>query len=238
MEIKKSFLLSFPRSGNTFTRYFVEYLTKHPTTSASTFPYDKNKKPKITDSNSLLKNIGINNVLKYEKDILIKKHNMFNSEKYIYPMIFVIRNYKEVLLRHYGDKKNAIKNIPYSDNCNYYKCLKDFNEWENNKIIIYYEDLITKTEETIKKVIKFLDKFNIKEYNNFIKNLEQHKRNSIKSYDIINHNQSSSITKGKSTIFHSKKLELSEKKEWDDLMLDACGEDLYNKYLLRYKEKK
>jgi len=239
MEIKKSFLLSFPRSGNTFTRYCVEYLTQHPTTSAPTYEYNENKIPEHKDEKSVLWNIGMEDRLKSEKNILVKKHKMYKSEKNKYPMIFVIRNYKEVLIRHYIKTDNAKKNIQITDRCNYAQCLIDYDQWRKDKILIYYEDLITDTQNTIKDIIKFLNQYNEDELQYFMNDIDMHRKNSLKLYDVITNsvnNESRSLTKGKKKLYHSNVLSEEEKKEWDKLMKESCGQEVYNKYLIRYKE--
>jgi hypothetical protein len=103
-------ILSYPRSGNHLTRFFIELLTEKPTVGCLFNPLDvpiyKNK-----FNNSLPFNIDDN----FSKDdCYYKYHNIPDIESS--NLIFILRNPREVLLRHDNYNMNY-KNFDIYFNC-------------------------------------------------------------------------------------------------------------------------
>lgn len=208
-----NYLVSYPRSGNTWIRYCLENLTGNRTVgygNATEF------EPSI---------------LKHTRDLppwLIKKHETegINKEDKI---ILVIRNYKEVLIRQLGKNFNLLERGKDTGRFKYFGLIDFYDKHKGAKHLVYYEDIISYPKETIKKILSFLE-FNInkKDLDNFFDNLEKHKQYSLNLY-------SDSKTQGNDLIYHSSILSLEEKKEWDRY-IEKNFENIFTKYLIKYKE--
>lgn len=225
-------LLSYPRSGNTWLRYCIEFLTKKPTigyTSSNASEFDK-------------KSLGYFNTemgvdLKSDP-ILIKRHMVgyTNGDPAEWSendnLILIVRNYKEVLIRHNNGNSNinTLKKGCSSHiiSNNYIQLIEYYNNFNGNKKIFYYEDILKNLEITLKEMLDFLNVSD--EYlEKFIENIDYHKQKSINIYG-------NSRTKGKSTKSHSNKLTKEEKLSWDG-WLKSNHKGLSEKYLSRYYEK-
>lgn len=232
------FLLSYPRSGNTWSRYLIEYFSKRPTTSCPTTRYPEDWAVASRDSKGLCESVEIDGVDKSAEFIAIKKHRMFPSEQDSLPMVLVVRNYKECLIRHLGSQKAASKHISGEDNnsVNYFQCLSNFDSWKGEKLLIYYEDLIDGDCGTLKKLCEFMKCHDEKKIKEFTANIDFHKSNGIKSYESITViGKGASQSGGNEKIFHSKSMSHSEKREWDEMVKDRYPV-LFERYLKRYEE--
>jgi len=224
-------LLSYPRSGNTWFRYCVEAITKrrtHGYLQQEAGHFDRNHLGSYVD-------LGVN---ENGPDILTKRHAVEQlNGKNVDKLILIVRNYKEVLIRHRMDNWNDKFDLKFLRNScfgkvstssrNYATIIKYFDEFKGPKMILYYEDIITDLKAVLEKTSEFLGtgQDNIDE---FMLNLDSHKENSLKIYG-------ASQTKGNTTEYHSKILSIEEKKNWDRA-LKEFDKDLYSKYLQRYKE--
>ena len=233
-----TFLLSFPRSGNTWVRYCVECLTNFPTTTcqSSVYPESWPTESKETNSiNNLIK--GIKGVREEKPHILVKKHKIFPSEINNYPLILLIRNYKECFIRHYGlDRAREaifLNNQDIHVNTRYLEMIQYFDKWENEKILFFYEDIILNSKSFIISLSNFFRISNKKLIEDFIQNINFHKKIGLKCYKNIDQ---ISITKGENLIFHSNILSSKEKEEWDN-EIEKKDSYIFNKYLKRYSEK-
>jgi len=217
-------LLSYPRSGNTWFRYCIESLTKKPTigyTTKNSANFDKNPIGHFS-------NIGVD--LSANK-ILVKRHET-NSVEDVEKLILVVRDYKECVIRHSEKKKVDISDLKKAcssseSSKNYMQMIKYYDEFKGDKFIVYYEDLVNNLENTLRAIIKFLGEGE-DNLDSFIKELDNHKEESLKIYG-------SSKTRGKSIKHHSNKLTEEQKKEWDNYIKDNYR-NLFDKYLKRYEE--
>lgn len=223
-------LLSFPRSGNTWIRYCIEYLTKRPTGEYEyLFPVDRN---------SFFMNNPINNIfdlgVDYESPPVVKSH-FFNKKVKEYKidyLIFVLRNYKESIPRHLGSFNDTM--LFLEDSSNYYMHnLEVYDNWDPEKrIIIYYEELINDSVNVYKKLVSFF-KGSDEYIEFFCSDMKIHTENAIQLYE---RDAGASYTKGKDVLFHSKKFSSEERKS-----IDVCcrksNPNLFDKYLARYLEK-
>ncbi len=217
----QTFLLSYPRSGNTWFRYCIEFLTQRPTFN----PYYQDPR-----------NQPIGWQAHFTVDITkkpIKKTHRLSLESYnpdVDQVILLIRNPKEC----FGREK-IYSHLPITptsleiENQSYFENIAYFDEWSpHRKIIIYYEDLITDPETTLKRVLDFLNE----PYTRlplFMKNYRRHKHQALLLY-------SKSFTSGKDLLHHSKTMSPTERKQ-----IDQWIEELYplqwEKYLKeRYSE--
>jgi len=227
-------LLSYPRSGNTWLRYCVEFLSKKPTigyTSANASNFDKNALGAFNSS------MGVD--LKSDP-ILIKRHMVgfgYGKDTHIPDwttsdkLLLIIRDYKEVLIRHNKGKKdiNTLKKSCESHiiSKNYTQLIQYYETFPGEKLLIYYEDIITNLDNTLKQICNFIN-IDDTHLNDFIKNVSNHKKNSLSIYG-------QSHTKGKNIKSHSHKLNKGEKIKWDTFIKIKLGE-ISDKYLERYYE--
>lgn len=205
------YLLSYPRSGNTWVRYMVEYLTQRPTYYHIEY---KEKDPPIGARDSSL------NVNLEEEPVMLKRH-WFKSNDQLDPdkdsIILLIRNYKEVIPRHHceapSEKFPTLASrfsgeMRGSENseCDYIKVIVDYDNWSGKKTFFYYEDLVRNPHSIFTELYKIfkLEDINISldRYENFKKNMEHHRTNGIKNY------HTKSWTKGKvnQLDFHQKQV--------------------------------
>jgi hypothetical protein len=227
----KTYLCSFPRSGNTWTRYCIEFLTKRPTLEKMgnrihlyNCPLGISFKHLGTDLN---------------KKPVWKMHTIdwFNNKfPAYYPesehLILLLRNYKEVIPRHCGNLTvDMLKDSAHFQKY-YFTNLRIYDSWHPEKrLLIYYEDLINNPEQTLIELLNFLGE-STQYLNEFLLDYNTHKRKAIEIYQACN---GTSVTKGDSTIHHSKQMSTLEKKQIDDYIKEAYP-DLWNPYLSRYAE--
>lgn len=221
------FLLSFPGSGNTWTRYCIEFITKRPTGEAIyLFPVQKDNLRMDCPLNNNFP-LGVN----YDAPPVIKIHDIKDR----YPMgendylIVVVRNYKESLLRHLGsDVARAIATLQDPHNM-YTNALKAYHEWpDDRKLLIYYEDFLQFPEQTLYRLADFFHTGH-ELIPQFIQELETHRQNGIAIYE---HH---SVTQGKDLHYHGNRISAELRRELDTLC-EAADPEMFKTYLLRYRE--
>jgi hypothetical protein len=145
-------LLSYPRSGNHLVRFFIELLTEMPTLGCiGNEDIDKpiyKTKFRTNIPFNIKNNINYNNTECFTKFHFIDNVNNYNYKNNL--LIFIIRNPKEVLLRHNKFIYNEEDFNKYFEGINYYLNFK------GEKIILYYEDIITNKKEFIIELYEFL----------------------------------------------------------------------------------
>lgn len=226
----KIYLLSYPRSGNTWMRYCIEALTQRPTAE-----YNPEAK-----SISLPLGYTCGHSLDLSMAPVWKVHNrdQFNFAGYQHNsqsdvLIFLIRNPKEAIIRHVG--KVPLNRLFFGAALNkfklYFEDLNIYNQWSGKKILIYYEDFITNPRDTLDRLLKFLgDSGN--ELNVFFAEYEKHKAMAIKFYDFFGGSQ----TQGNDLLYYSRKLPPRVRKSID-LWALKFNANLWNIYLKdRYSE--
>lgn len=206
LEIPKirTLLLSYPRSGNTWLRYCVEKLTDKKTTYALFPPFyfgndnDLEKFGIVSMDSDSLTEVKSNKVILEKTHFWKDEFNEVFNEKKENRLILLIRDYRECLPRHAHFNKNIYLNESKKFNEN----LKIYDKLNLNKILIYYEDLILKTKETLSKILFFLNEYDEKKLNLFIESLDHHRSESINIYD----KTEKSFTKGENLHSHKSKL--------------------------------
>jgi hypothetical protein len=151
------FLLSYPRSGNTWLRFCLEYLTKRPTLAF------KEKNEEIWTFSIPL---GLN-IPELETDLsrpcIWKVHSRKRIEQIATPdpktdkLIFLVRNYRECLLRDLCNPTNVLQELRNPDST-YFSNFSVYEEWDaSQRLLIYYEDLLENPEATLKTILLFLN---------------------------------------------------------------------------------
>ena len=201
--LTENIILSYPRSGNHLVRFFIELLSEKPTFGC--------KKFKKTDL-EIYKNIFPEkipfNISDFDKkDCYIKYHEPPLENICINKLIFIVRNPKEVLLRH-NDMKIEISSYE-----NYFKNIDFYNNHKGKKLLLYYEDILTNKINFINILYEFLDLSNIEKKNYVFSNIEKlydlSSKGIFRSWDGINSN---------SIHYYYKKIPISIKTDFDNYL--------------------
>jgi len=184
---KKTWLLSYPRSGVSWLRYIAEVLTKTAT----------------QDFGQRLPNCGINRLIKNNNDInysckpfITKLHDpsrrvkLANQDNGKQRLVLVLRNYKEVIPtyiysrdRHSCGYREFMQLLSVSvilrELRKYFSNVLCYNGWAGPKHIIYYEELMTHPKRVIKKWGEIL-KAKDTSVSTFINNYQEHRKLCLK----------------------------------------------------------
>ncbi len=222
------FLLTTPHSGTNLTYCYLQALTHKPV-------YRLNFDLTYFETNPL------ETFIDFSKKKLFKSHHgefisLFNQKGN--KLLFILRDYKEVMARNYGrDFISKVKSNNffhqskfslYIDNLNVY------DQWDpSNRLLIYYENLISYPAEEMKKIILFFDEpipncFTpafLKEINEAV----------LAYYDKRYRHSGGSHSKGLDLKYHAKDTP-SAILEMIDEYIATEYPVLWSKYLSRYKE--
>lgn len=227
-EYPRTYLVSYPRSGNTWMRYCLEYLTKRPTTFSfsEVDPIHTSRDDPLSNTLSLM--------IDYSKSSIIKVHGYHNEVKIQHPsdrIIVMVRNYKECIHRRYPRLKDMISEIR-REGSSYYTNLQAFDQFEPTKrLLVYYEDFIKDPQRVLEEILLFLEEDDAL-LEGFIKDLSFHKKRSLEHYD---KGIGVSKSKGDDLHFHSAQLTPDERKRID-FIVKRMNPMLFQKYLQRYEE--
>lgn len=214
-------LISYPRSGTNWTAYIIENVCRLPVIAVIVSKYIIYNEEVHKSDACIIHKSHVDNekfALEYDKD-----------RDYL---ICVVRNYKESVVGH-GLAKFSFERFKEKTqgqgSFDYMSVLKTFDENNNDKILIYYEDLISNPEIEINRIAAYCKQFGGKtDYNDFINNIDEHKRKSLLLYGMEN-----SKSKGKHIYFYSNKLTDEMKKKMDEYLQNKFPA-LFDKYLKRY----
>ncbi len=212
----KPLLISYPRSGTNWIRYIIECLSGKPTP-------------------------GQERVHSGTDYIIDRAHKAYPVIHRHDKVILILRDYRECLLRsnieswlEFGDVERFLEErgtfTPphwYIDN------LKEYDLFQGNKLLVYYEDLLAHPDVEIPRISNFLN-FNAREVEAFLANLDEHKQSSISLYTSGGH---ASETKGdtKKASYHADMHVSPEQKEAFDSYYIQKYPSLFEKYLSRYR---
>lgn len=212
--MKNTYLLSYPRSGNTFMRYCLEHLTPYRTIGAKT-KVDRDILKKEADHPQLIKTHTCNNV----------KDNL--------PLIFILRDFYEIRHNHgmssYAEAmKRTIRGgtVPFD----FFKNLNFFHNYQGEKILIRYEDMMTdKMGGELELLLEFLgcSKENLSE---FVENLDDHREKSFTFYTTSEH---SHTKKSNNPNLGRNCLSEDERKGVEEILQEVYP-TLYEEYLKPY----
>lgn len=215
--------ISYPRSGITWFRYCIEYITSKPTQG--------NKRDMPIASRDGIESLTHVD-LKAEK-AFYKRHWYYDvydptDDK----LILLIRNPLENFSREYSKEDKGIDQIINKSIPKFIKNLQGVNSFEKSGgwvLVIYYEDLIS--DNMLKNVIDKCLNFFPSADNNLAKelksNISHHRKESVKNYP-------QSYTKGRTSIKHQKQVLGNDLDVISSSMKDQMDQNLYKKYLSRY----
>jgi hypothetical protein len=160
-----SVLLSFPRSGNHLVRFFIELLTEKPTLgiiiNSDDTPIYQNEFPEEVPFN-------IKELSSYNKnDLYVKWHQVPKTNPET--LIFIVRNPREVLLRHHNYK---FVNSGWCCYDSYFRSVEYFQNFNGKKICFFYEDIITDKIRFIEELYAFLGCENVSKKDYVLNNIE------------------------------------------------------------------
>jgi hypothetical protein len=184
-------LASYPRSANHWLRYIIEYLSKHPTLGEGNRNSDTKDPP-------VFKRLGMEDYYVSTDAIAVKRHRVRDQDDRSKKMIFVVRDYREVIFRHFKQPFSIFRMRKMEKHIRMYlDLIRCYNDWPSDKLMIRYEDLIKDPEGTISRLAQFIGK--CEKLSELLENLEQHQERCVSMYDACK----GSHTKGKSTTYHS-----------------------------------
>jgi hypothetical protein len=109
--------------------------------------------------------------------ILEKSHVMFEGDADLFnKLVLVVRDYKEAIPRHQP-------RLGGSSMKDYLKPLNSYDEFSGDKMVVYYEDLITNPKDTLKDLLTFLGEYDETKLERFIVDYDRHKKDSLSIYD-------------------------------------------------------
>jgi len=166
-----NYLLSYNRSGNTWVRYILEYLTSQPTWGHEKFAISQR-----------FDNTPI--VLTSTIPIIIKRHEIIPDEiKKSDRIVFLLRDYKECIWNSMDCKYDNFE----KEYKKYVQLLEFFENFKGRKKLFYYNNIFD-DRQFIVTLIHFLRMIlNIPNFwlktNDFIENIKIHKDNCFSIYD-------------------------------------------------------
>ncbi len=223
--IEQFYLLSYPRSGNSWVRYIIESITGGVTIGDDNFVCDTSIRKDIKGFR-----IEDNHVA------AIKRHRMKLADDPSFGLVLILRDYHECMVRYAEHKNRYNKELAHSvvvDPASYMDLLFDFDNWdEDRRHLIYYEDLVENPELEIFRLLIFMRLVpdRLQQMDEFFTNIQNHHEKSVNSYSKTT---SKSQTGGRVIDCHKFKLTPEERLEWDK-QLRATFPEIYFKYLTRY----
>lgn len=171
-------LLSYPRSGNHLVRYILEFITGLPTSGC----YGNTKDKPIYTNQFPNKETPLRHVVHNFHFCFTKFHKIPSHYNSAYlksdpSLILIIRDYKECIISHLRkiNKDKEIDSLTFQHELNlYFKLLNYYDNFEGKKMIIYYEDLIQKTDEVLNQLKNFIPNIQNSFYLDFLKNIDHH----------------------------------------------------------------
>lgn len=230
-------LLSSPKSGNTWTRYFIQYLTE----------YDA----RLVAEEGVLERV-LNPPFEMDpsskKYFLIKSHEIMHDYSMMKSviagenlrLILLVRNYKELIGRYSthlgggfdpGICESLIRLIE-NDSWHYFNNLKCYDSWEEDKkLLVYYEDLMEHPDVEIARIAHFLIGEESPRFPAFWKEYEYHRQKSLATYNHF----AESRSQGLDLFFHRRNLPKEYSTKIEEVVFSKYPM-INQKYLYRYAD--
>jgi hypothetical protein len=222
---ERVFILSYPRSGNTWLRYCLEFLTQRPSLSRMGLRYFLQQPLGFTTGFML--DLG-----KQPIEKIHCRREIVGSVTETDTLIFIVRNPKETFARQgrRGLSLHTSKLAGKGYNRDiYFDNIALYETWNNpRKLLIYYEDLLLHPRKTLEAILSFLgescDRLDL-----FMSEYQTHQTTSRELY------QNSRPTVD-DVLYHSKKIALEERCAIDAWIVEHHP-DYWSTYLKdRYAE--
>jgi hypothetical protein len=111
------------------------------------------------------------NIKSYDKKNCFYKHHYVPHNISANMLILIVRNPKEVLLRHNNFKLNIARKWDSYET--YFKNIDFYNNFTGKKLLLYYEDLLIDKKKFINELCDFLDVDNIEKKNYVLSNIDK-----------------------------------------------------------------
>ncbi|MDQ7787554.1 MAG: FKBP-type peptidyl-prolyl cis-trans isomerase [Thermodesulfovibrionales bacterium] len=223
---------SYPRSGNHWIRYIIEWFSKRPTLG------EGDERWRRTVDTPIYEGMAQQEICRVEiqntNPIAVKRHFIRDNDNRDSGLILIVRDFNECIVKHIKPYViNEINhNVLFENISQYVKLIYDYDNWHADKILLFYEDLIENCEPEINRLLMFCNIFNDYEFRQFINHINKHKERSIKYYET---GKGKSETKGIATKYHIHTLS-NEKKTLIQNILLRDHKEIFNKYLIRYQQ--
>jgi Sulfotransferase domain len=222
--------LGYPRSGNNWTMAILQITTQRRILPIHS--YD------IKFSHVLY---SLNFKTNPNKPILYRTHGVHPIMRQINhsknKLLFILRNYKECIVRECGYDDKELKNSVLTNTGGFQMYINDLiffdRDWKDSstKMMIYYEDLISKPRETIEKLLTFFNE-PLDNLDDFFDNYDYWKDLVLTKYHEVHNKVPSSG--GDKKVFHSKDFSARKLKKIDSHIKETYP-DLWAKYLSVYQ---
>ena len=173
----KNCLLSLPRTGSNWVRYWFEYFSNENTSERNILVETNHWGETRTEKT---------NATLYKRHKLSEK-DIVNRD--IKNLVCVLRDYRECFVRHCRGRtfeKRVSRMTDYTDN------LSVYDAFEGNKMIMYYEDFVSDPRTYMKQFLDFISVKN--EWGNI--NVKEHRDLSVKLYESGGSKKVGTQTKG------------------------------------------
>ena len=216
-------MLSLPRTGSNWVRYWFEYFSSENTSERNVLVETNHWGEQRTEKT---------NATLYKRHTL-SKEDIMNRE--IQKIVLVLRDYRECFVRHCRGRtfeKKIGRMTDFTDN------LYVYDSFPGEKMIMYYEDFVSDPKTYMKEFLDFVDVKN--EWDDI--DVAEHRDISVKLYESGGSDKvgsktrgAPSLTKGKADFkFHQKILD-DETKLLLEQWFKAEHSEIHDKYLGRYK---
>jgi len=240
------YLIAYPRSGSNWLRYCFELITKRPACSRESV-----WNTGATGSELLFH-------LHRGDD-----YSLNTSLDAVYPNILLLRNYKECVFSHmitagYMGGFSQMNEIVHKHCGDYVDLVRLHDHLSDNKhsLVVYYEDFITNPKTTLEGVIQYLETMRgqlqgtlptQKEMQSnlidLLDNFAHHRNECLEGYrgttpgtEYSGRALSSLSPNRSNTRFYSERSEGFNLKKVDTYVYNSIKHELYENYLIRYKE--
>ena len=219
----KNCLLSLPRTGSNWIRYWFEYFSNENTSERNILVETNHWGEQRTEKTNAT---------------LYKRHKLSQEDienRDIQKLVCVLRDYRECFVRHCRGRtfeKRVSRMTDFTDN------LYVYDTFEGEKMLMYYEDFVKSPEVYMKQFLDFLGVRN--EWENI--DVKEHRDISVKLYESGGSEKvgtqtrgAPSLTKGKADFtFHQQDLTNEIKHQLEE-WFQQNHTHLHNAYLDRYK---
>jgi hypothetical protein len=220
--IESCYLLSFPRSGNHWARYLIEWLMGYPTS------------PEMAHLGSM-QLLGHYDSPIYSRCemadlsgkpyIAYKRHCIYDYDDRTIPLLFILRPYEEAVTRHLyisGVVDLSISNPDVTKQLDFWAdLLLEYHNWPAKKELIYYTNLVDNPVISIGVILKFFGREIDERVNDFMKHLDYHRKNAFSTVAAVDN-----------TSFDGEKWQLSkhglnltdkQKEDWANYLSSRIG---------------
>ena len=215
--MKKTWIVSYPRSGNTWLRYVIEFLTNRPTNGICG-PVNKADRlqPPI--------------ILKERTDFIAHKTHNFDDVKEGDSVILCLRDYKECIIRHNSQIRGMGLRVMHDNTSgggmDYIGLLERYRAFDGKKFLFRYEKRYDVRMHILQVMYQMFYCSDVDGLKSFLKDIELHKTASTLKYP--------QPQSGGADHFHKNRLTETEQREWDESIRTRHPE-IYEAYLTQYE---